>query len=594
MKQKLKLLLLPYTLIAIGFIFIYCFLAWLLFLKLSIDDVNEELINFWLPFILVWVPILIWLRPGIKLLKLKRIGNRSPDFFYIMIAALSIAIPTIMGMNFLESAAGKLTALNDINDISNYMPTKFYTLKNFYVDKSSAGIQYSSDVSGRYNTELNLHIYIACPVYNKSNITEIEITKIKPRSDEDSGSLKNSLIIVDGKKITKQELYHIPPDSVENISVLKGKDAKAIYGEDAKNGVLLVTTKKHALIVDEEKAFEIPKAWLGIKYYKQISNNLSNDRKKELEHEFNNVSMQQFNDSALTTFTYLDRIGNNDERKGFRMAAEKKLLTKSNKNILIFEPKYKDFNSRNGNEFAWIFGAFVIGLCLWFTMIMIPKINAEKSIVPKKSTKKISIKNYLNFFTPKGNYYITPIIIDLNILIFLLMVISGLGFLSFDSINLLDWGGNYRPYTFGGEWWRLFTSLFIHAGFIHLFSNMFALFFIGLILEPVIGKKTFAYSYVVAGIIAGITSLWWHDHEVSVGASGAIFGLYGIFLVLLITKSVTKDLSKIFLTSTILFIGYNLVIGLEDGLVDNAAHIGGLLTGLLIGFFLARSINKSL
>jgi membrane associated rhomboid family serine protease len=86
--------------------------------------------------------------------------------------------------------------------------------------------------------------------------------------------------------------------------------------------------------------------------------------------------------------------------------------------------------------------------------------------------------------------------------------------------------------------------------------------------------------------------LWWHDATVSVGASGAIFGLYGVFLGLLLTKSLPKAMTnKAFLTSILLFVGYNLLMGLSAG-IDNAAHVGGLLSGLIIGLILSQQVKQ--
>src|SRR5206468_1493030 len=99
------------------------------------------------------------------------------------------------------------------------------------------------------------------------------------------------------------------------------------------------------------------------------------------------------------------------------------------------------------------------------------------------------------------------------------------------------------------------------------------------------GRIKYAIIYLVTGILASAASLWWHDATVSIGASGAIFGLYGVFLALLLTKIYPKEFSKPFLASTLIFVGYNLVMGLTGG-IDNAAHIGGLVSGFIIGLIL--------
>ncbi|MEJ7610097.1 MAG: rhomboid family intramembrane serine protease [Ferruginibacter sp.] len=94
----------------------------------------------------------------------------------------------------------------------------------------------------------------------------------------------------------------------------------------------------------------------------------------------------------------------------------------------------------------------------------------------------------------------------------------------------IKWGSNYGPLTLSGDPWRLITNVFIHFGIIHLAMNMYCLYIIGSYLEPMLGKTKFITAYLCTGILASLTSLWWHNESVnSAGASGAVFGLYGLF-----------------------------------------------------------------
>lgn len=209
----------------------------------------------------------------------------------------------------------------------------------------------------------------------------------------------------------------------------------------------------------------------------------------------------------------------------------------------------------------------------------------------KPATKLEKLKGFFSIFKPTQNFFITPILIDLNILIFILMAISGVNIFSPDIDSLLNWGANFRPMTLDSEWWRLITSCFLHIGIFHLLMNMYAFLYIGVLLEPILGRTVFIFAYLLSGITASISSLWWNDFIVSAGASGAIFGIYGVFLALLSTNLVEKSDRKALLTSISVFIGYNLLNGLKAG-IDNAAHIGGLLGGLVIGFALVPTLKK--
>jgi rhomboid protease GluP len=200
---------------------------------------------------------------------------------------------------------------------------------------------------------------------------------------------------------------------------------------------------------------------------------------------------------------------------------------------------------------------------------------------PASSKEKMG--GFLSLFIPKEGYFITPILVDLNILIFLLMVFSGVNAFLPDNASLLQWGANFKPLTLEGEWWRLITNCFIHIGVIHLLMNMYALIYIGVLLEPYLGKARFAGAYLLTGIIASLTSLAWHDLTLSAGASGAIFGMYGVFLAMLTTNLIDKGRRNALLASIGIFVGYNLVNGMKGG-IDNAAHLGGLVSGLLIGY----------
>jgi len=201
-------------------------------------------------------------------------------------------------------------------------------------------------------------------------------------------------------------------------------------------------------------------------------------------------------------------------------------------------------------------------------------------------------KNIFSIFVPVEGYFITPILIIINILAFIAMSISGVNILMPDSESLLLWGANFSPLTLNGEAWRLFTSCFLHIGILHLLLNMYALAYIGVLLEPVLGRWRFISAYILCGLIASASSITFNDLIISAGASGAIFGMYGVFLALLTTKIIDKTIRKTMLSSILIFVFYNLVYGLKpDSGIDNAAHIGGLLSGLAIGYAFLPSLR---
>jgi Uncharacterized membrane protein (homolog of Drosophila rhomboid) len=198
----------------------------------------------------------------------------------------------------------------------------------------------------------------------------------------------------------------------------------------------------------------------------------------------------------------------------------------------------------------------------------------------------------MDMFIPRENYVVTPIIMMLNILVFIVMVVNGVHFMEPDAETLYNWGGNFGIQTVQGEYWRLTSCMFLHAGVLHLLMNMYALVSVGVFLEPLIGKARFLTAYFVTGIVAGMASIYTHPQIVSVGASGAVFGMYGVYVSLLTTNLISKEVRKAMLPSMGVYIGYNLIYGMKEG-IDNAAHIGGLVSGFVIGYLFLLSLKKA-
>lgn len=187
--------------------------------------------------------------------------------------------------------------------------------------------------------------------------------------------------------------------------------------------------------------------------------------------------------------------------------------------------------------------------------------------------------------------YITLGIMAANAVVYLLMVLNGVHFMQPTSEALVAWGADYGPLTLRGDWWRMLSCCFVHIGLVHLLFNMYAFVQVGYVLEAILGRFRLVAVYLLCGITSSALSLYVHPETVSAGASGAIFGLYGLFLALLFAKFIHESVRNELLQSVLLFVGYNLFLGLRGG-VDNAAHIGGLLGGLAIGYIILPSLRR--
>ena len=206
-----------------------------------------------------------------------------------------------------------------------------------------------------------------------------------------------------------------------------------------------------------------------------------------------------------------------------------------------------------------------------------------------------SFSDVMEALVPAKKYFITPIIIYLNILIYIVMVLAGVHPMEPSVDDLITWGGNLRELTLLGEQWRLLSNVFLHGGVFHLLFNMYALLFIGKEIETQIGSSRSLFAYLVTGILASIASIGINYNIVSVGASGAIFGMYGLLIALLALKAIDlpKATRKNFVTSVLFFVGYNLLFGFKEEGIDNAAHIGGLISGVIMGGIYYLGMNNA-
>ncbi|MGA8213094.1 MAG: rhomboid family intramembrane serine protease [Candidatus Sulfotelmatobacter sp.] len=184
---------------------------------------------------------------------------------------------------------------------------------------------------------------------------------------------------------------------------------------------------------------------------------------------------------------------------------------------------------------------------------------------------------------------LTQVIFGINVAVFLGMALSSSTVMDFPVRELIVWGANVGALTFSGEWWRLLTNIFVHGGLIHIAFNMWCLWNLGQLCESLYGRWTYAAVYLICGLGASLASAAWHPYTPSVGASGAIFGLAGALIAAfkLGEFSVPRSALTGTLRSLGAFVVYNLIFGFALPGIDNTAHIGGLITGLIVGVLIA-------
>lgn len=188
---------------------------------------------------------------------------------------------------------------------------------------------------------------------------------------------------------------------------------------------------------------------------------------------------------------------------------------------------------------------------------------------------------------------VTLAIIAVNVLLFLVATALGGGLFKINPEVMIRLGTDYSPLTLAGQWWRLLTSIFLHFGLLHIALNMWALYANGRVAERIFGSIRYLVIYLVAGLTGSVVSLLWHPVVNGAGASGAIFGILGALLAFFLKREggVPASVIKAQLTSVSIFVGYSLLNAARVQGIDNAAHLGGLLGGFVMGLIFSRPLT---
>jgi len=212
---------------------------------------------------------------------------------------------------------------------------------------------------------------------------------------------------------------------------------------------------------------------------------------------------------------------------------------------------------------------------------------AQRGELPDDAPQPVMVAPWVR---RQSSMSLTKVFFGINVAVFVGMLVAGVSLTDPTTDQLLHWGANAGFYTLSGQWWRLLTSVFVHIGIIHIGFNMWCLWDLGALCESLYGSWTFGVVYILCGIAGSVASVAWRPNGLSAGASGAIFGIAGALIASYYLGEFTLPRFAIAaqLRSLLLFAGYNLLFGAISGRTDNAAHIGGLVAGLVTGALIAR------
>jgi membrane associated rhomboid family serine protease len=284
------------------------------------------------------------------------------------------------------------------------------------------------------------------------------------------------------------------------------------------------------------------------------------------------------------SYRFLERVGRNGDAEGFAAALRHAGAERDVSLATILIPHKEAFEDRTGQRLQWVFGSYAIGAAAWLGIVLFCPLDRARFQRWRKPKAAINPLKQWRLLIPRRDAYGLPILLELNVLVFIVMLFTSTGAASFDTSQLLAWGGNYRPSLHGLGLFRLISSQFIHGSILHLLNNMYALIFAGIALAPITRKVGLIACYLLVGLGGSVASAVVHPATVSVGASGSNFGLFGILLTLLALRDQRIGQMRSFiLVNVSIFVGLNLLLGSISTGIDNAAHLGGLATGIVLG-----------
>lgn len=338
-----------------------------------------------------------------------------------------------------------------------------------------------------------------------------------------------------------------------------------------------IQNSKYDILHINEQDKEI---WLE-KYHNRVSHvirltNIGFDWKNELKKDIANVFQKVTNMGKLLVGKhvqihniYVSQYPPVDDWEVFRKPIKYKNRKEMNMNVYyVSEQDYEEELTKIAEKIAPVSGVEVFEN----PYVIQEKLQQYKMFL--HNALAISREKVQTVFS-YGKPIFTYILMVINIGYFFIVELYGS---SLDIPDLIRFGAKYNPLIIDGEWWRIFSSMFLHIGFLHLIMNMLALYYLGTAVERIYGSLRFLFIYIFAGLAAGMASFAL-TINVSAGASGAIFGLFGALLFFGLHQR------KLFLQTmgrgVLFLIGFNIIFGFIAPQIDNSAHLGGLVAGFI-------------
>jgi len=335
---------------------------WLLVVRLNVYNVeNNELLIF-AEAALPWIPLLIWQRKRLKLLKLDVSGRKDPITAILFVNWIAIMIPVLIAQSYMSTAIGKVTELNYLGQIKGFEATKYYTVKHYYVSKQFLHVKFAYSITGKGNTDYNMFVYVCVPVFDSVFPDTNRIAAIRNGVDQ------KALVIINKKISSMDTLKKLPADSIRFMKYYNPTYTfLSQFGKAGKYGALVVYTKSYKFNRKLPPAKISPSGWLAIEYSKTISNSLSLMEKDALFRKFVKHLDTVYRNANFNGFKYLSRLPNTSQSQNYTGAVTAKGDVTDTEPVILM-PHYNRFEDRNGNKLSWFFGSLAIG---WVVFLII-------------------------------------------------------------------------------------------------------------------------------------------------------------------------------------------------------------------------------
>lgn len=339
--------------------------------------------------------------------------------------------------------------------------------------------------------------------------------------------------------------------------------------------------------------------WYGYLYQQALNAQLSDADKNHQLNRFWQQSRVDFGQHQLAQASYFEllrvAVGEQNNIEGYSKALRNHPLPQTADIAVILVPHYDKFSDRGDDALQELLTGYLGGALTVLLMLLVPRVSLSGSgqLLSTETHYRTPgdklLDDLLRQFDPRGPRPATALLLNLNIGVFILCILWGIDPAWASVEELTQLGAVRRDLVLEGEMWRLITAVLIHGSASHLLINLMILAFAGYLLEPVAGGKPMLLVYFCSGVTGSMASIWAYEGITSVGASGAVFGMIGSLLVFAYRREVpeSKRLPVLFLTGVVLT---SAALMGSSTHTDNAAHLGGLLSGSLITLLMRHRV----